>query len=124
MNSRVRVPRTVSLHQSASAAYAAVSWLNGGFAGSAVGILNGLLLGWVGCAIYSLDGLWTSVGFTWGWRFAMTCILGFGGGEAAVYRFFGVSEALLTGGDAGLMHGLWTTLLLAGMIVALSLKRR
>ena len=107
----------------ASVVVCAVSWLTGGLAGSAVGILNGLLLGWVGCALYSLGGLWTSVGFVWGWRFAMTCILGFGGGEASVYRLYGVSEALLTGGDAGPMHGLWATALLACIAAWTAIKK-
>ena len=109
----------------AAALVSAVFWLNGGGPASGiVGSINALLLGWTGCLLYAGYGLWSAVGFRWGWSVANLFLLGFGGGEAAVYRFFGVSEALLTGGDAGLMHGLWTTLLLAGMIVALSLKRR
>ena len=109
----------------AAALVSAVFWLNGGGpAAGVVGSVNALLLGWTGCLLYAKYGLWTVVGFRWGWSVATVFLLGFGGGEAAVYRFYGVSEALLTGGDAGLMHGLWTTLLLAGMIVVLSLKRK
>ncbi|MBR2798463.1 MAG: CPBP family intramembrane metalloprotease [Clostridia bacterium] len=109
----------------AAALVSAVFWLTGGGpAAGVVGSVNALLLGWVVCALYAGYGLWTAVGFRWGWSVATVFLLGFGGGEASVYRFYGVSEALLTGGDAGIMHGLWTTLLLAGMIIAVSLKHK
>ena len=90
--------------------------IGGGLGGSIVGAINALLLGLAGCLLYARYGLWTMVGFRWGWSFATAFLLGFGGGDATVYRLYGVSEALLTGGDAGLMHGLWATLLLAGII--------
>lgn len=109
----------------AAALVSAVFWLTGGGpAAGVVGSVNALLLGWVVCALYAGYGLWTAVGFRWGWSVATVFLLGFGGGEASVYRFYGVSEALLTGGDVGIMHGLWTTLLLAGMIIAVSLKHK
>ena len=109
----------------AAALVSAVFWLTGGGpAAGVVGSVNALLLGWVVCALYAGYGLWTAVGFRWGWSVATVFLLGFGGGEASVYRFYGVSEALLTGGDAGIMHGLWTTLLLAGMIITVSLKHK
>ena len=109
----------------AAALVSTVFWLTGGGpAAGVVGSVNALLLGWVVCALYAGYGLWTAVGFRWGWSVATVFLLGFGGGEASVYRFYGVSEALLTGGDAGIMHGLWTTLLLAGMIIAVSLKHK
>ena len=41
---------------------------------------------------------------------------GFGGAGASVYRLYGVSEILMTGGDGGPSYGLWTTLLFAGGI--------
>ena len=104
----------------ATAVSCAVFWLTGnGYAGSIVSAVNVLLLGMVCCMLYTRFGFWTSVGFRWGWSLANVFLLGFGGGEGAVYRLYGVSEALLTGGDAGPMHGLWTTLLLMGGIVAL-----
>ena len=109
----------------ATALVSVVFWLiGGGPAAGVAGSINALMLGWAGCILYAGYGLWTAVGFRWGWSVANVFLLGFGGGEASVYQFYGVSEALLTGGDAGLMHGLWTTLLLAGMIVLLSLKRK
>jgi len=51
-------------------------------------------------------------------------LLGFGGGDTAIYRLYGVSEALLTGGDAGLMHGLWTTMALAGVVLGLTFEHK
>jgi len=97
----------------------AVFLLGNGLGGSVVGAVNTLLLGGAVCALYTRYGFWTSVGFRWGWSMANVFLLGFGGGDAAIYRFYGVSEALMTGGDAGLMHGLWTTLLLACINFAL-----
>ena len=89
---------------------------NGGFAGSMVSGINVVLLGWACCLIYEHYGLWAVTGFRWGWSVANTFLLGFGGGRSSVYRLYGVSENLLTGGDAGPMYGVWTTMLLAGLI--------
>ena len=109
----------------ASVVVCAAFWLtNGGYAGGVAGALNVLLLGWMGCALYARFGLWASVGFRWGWSLVNVFLLGFGGGDTAVYRLYGVSEALLTGGDAGLMFGLWTSMMLAGLILAMTLKRK
>ena len=108
-----------------TAVVCAVFWLaNGGYAGGVVGALNVLLLGWMGCMLYARFGLWASVGFRWGWSLVNVFLLGFGGGETAVYRLYGVSEGLLTGGDAGPMFGLWATMTLAGLILAVTLKRK
>ncbi len=102
----------------------AVHWLTGGgVSGGVVSAVNALLLGLTGCLLYARYGLWTSVGFGWGWGLANVFLLGFGGGDTAVYRFYGVSEALLTGGDAGPMQGLWATLLLLAIDIALCGKR-
>ena len=109
----------------ATAVVCAVFWLTGGgLAGGAVSAINVLLLGLVCCQLYVRFGFWTSVGFRWGWSLSSVFLLGFGGGDAAVYRLYGVSEALLTGGDAGPMHGLWTTALLAIINVVIFLKAR
>ena len=100
-------------------------WLTGGGpAGGVVAAVNVLLLGLVCCLLYIRYGFWTSVGFRWGWGLANVFLLGFGGGDAAVYRLYGVSEALLTGGDAGPMHGLWTTMALIGVVLGLTFKRK
>lgn len=107
----------------ATAAICAVFWLaDGGLAGGIVSAINVLLLGLTCCLLYARFGYWTTVGFRWGWSLGTVFLLGFGGGDAAVYRLYGVSEALLTGGDAGPMHGLWTTALLAVVNAVLCLK--
>lgn len=102
-----------------------VFWLTGGgLAGGVVSAVNVLLLGLACCLLYARYGFWTSVGFRWGWGLANVFLLGFGGGDAAIYRLYGVSEGLLTGADAGLMHGLWATLAMVGVIVAATWKRK
>lgn len=109
----------------AAAVVCAVFWLTGGgLAGGVVAYVNVLLLGLACCLLYTRYGFWTSVGFRWGWGLANVFLLGFGGGNAAIYRLYGVSEALLTGADAGPMHGLWATVVLAGVIVGLTWKRK
>lgn len=95
---------------------------NGGYAGNVACAINVLLLGGVCCALYARWGLWAAAGFRWGWSVGTVFVTGFGGGEAAVYRLYGVSETWLTGGDAGPVYGLWTTLLLAGLL-ACTLRR-
>lgn len=90
--------------------------INGGGLGNAISAVNVLLLGALCCALYARYGLWAAVGFRWGWSAATVFLLGFGGAEASVYRFYGVSERLLTGGDAGPAYGLWTTALLAASL--------
>jgi hypothetical protein len=109
----------------AAAVVCAVFWLtSGGLAGGVVASVNVLLLGLACCLLYTRYGFWTSVGFRWGWGLANVFLLGFGGGNAAIYRLYGVSEALLTGADAGPMHGLWATVMLAGVIAGLTWKRK
>lgn len=105
-------------------ACAAFFLLNGGWNGGWVAALNVLLLGGACCLMYRRHGLWTTVGFRWGWSIVNALLLGFGGGDSAVYRFYGVSEGLLTGGDAGPAHGLWTALALVGLILWLALEGR
>ena len=94
--------------------------INGGYSGSWISAVNVALMG-VFCALcHDRLGLWAPVGFRWGWGFASVFLLGQGGGDRAVYRLYGVSEALLTGGDAGLVYGLWVTgalALMAGIIM-------
>jgi len=109
----------------ATAVVCVVFWLTGGgLAGGVVAAVNVLLLGLTCCRLYTRFGFWTSVGFRWGWGFANVFLLGFGGGDTAIYRLYGVSEALLTGGDAGLMHGLWTTMALAGVVLGLTFEHK
>ena len=90
---------------------------NGGYAGTWVSGINVALMGVLCALLYARYGLWAPAGFRWGWGFATVFLLGQGGGSHAVYRLYGVSEALLTGGDAGLVYGLWMT----GVLVVLIL---
>ena len=87
---------------------------SGGYAGNWVSALNVMLMGALCCLAHERLGLWAATGLRWGWSFANGFLLGFGGGDYAVYRLFGVSEALLTGGDAGPIYGLWTTAAIVG----------
>ena len=77
---------------------------------SVVCTINVLLMALLGCALYEKRGLAASVGFRWGWSAANLFLLGFGGGEHAVYRIYGVSEYNVFGGDSGLIYGLASTL--------------
>lgn len=90
--------------------------MNGGYSGTLVSALNVALMGALCAALYCRYGLWVPVAFRWGWGFATVFLLGQGGGAQAVYRFYGVSETLLTGGDAGLVYGLWMTAVLSALL--------
>ncbi len=97
----------------------------GGLAGNAVSAANVLLMGLMLCALHRRRGLWACAGLRFGWTAATVFLLGFGGGEASVWRFYGVSEGLLTGGDAGPAFGLYlTAALLGGIAWLLSRERR
>ena len=95
---------------------------NGGWSGTILSGINVLLMGALCCLLYRRHGLWAPVGFRWGWSFATVFLLGQGGGDHAVFRLLGVSEVLLTGGDAGFVYGLWLTLLLAAWIGMIAFK--
>ena len=103
---------------------AAFFLIAGGLTGSAVSAVNVALMGVLTCLVYRRSGLWASVGLRFGWSAATVFLLGFGGGEASVWRFYGVSESLLTGGDAGFVYGLYMTALLAGGIAWLLVRKR
>ena len=91
--------------------------LTQGLGGGAVGALNAALLSMLCCRLYDRSGLWAGVGLRWGWSAANLFLLGFGSGERAVYRLYAVSEARLTGGDAGLSCGLWASVLLCAALL-------
>ena len=103
----------------APAVLVACAWFflaGGGLGGTVLSALNVLLLGALCCAVYLRRGLWAATGLRWGWGFATAFVFGFGGGEASMLRFYGVSETLLTGGDAGPMYGLWSALLFFALL--------
>ena len=91
--------------------------LNGGWSGSAVSGLNVALMGALCACLHRRFGLWAPVGLRWGWSISSVFLLGNGGGAHAVYRLYGVSETLLTGGDGGLVYGLWLTLALSVLLI-------
>ncbi len=103
---------------------AAFFLLAGGYAGNILSAVNVALLGAVCCLVYGRHGLWAGVGLRFGWTAATVFLMGFGGGEASVWRFYGVSEGLLTGGDAGPVYGLYLTILLIIGIVCLAWKKK
>ena len=105
-------------------AVAAFFLISGGIGGSWVSALNVALLGALSCLLCERNGLWSAVLFRWGWSAVNAFLLGFGGGDASAYRLYGVSEVLMTGGDAGPAWGLWTALLFAGGIVWMALGKK
>ena len=98
--------------------------LNGGYSGTWISGINVALIGALCALLYERYGLWAPVAFRWGWAFATVFLLGQGGGDRSVYRLYGVSEALLTGGDAGLVYGLWLTGIMIALILINSLRPR
>ena len=96
----------------------------GGLAGNVVSGVNVALMGLACVLMYRRCGLWVPVGFRWGWSFSSLFLLGQGGGGHAVYRLYGVSEGLLTGGDAGFVYGLGLTAALAGLVLWLVFGRQ
>ena len=108
----------------ATAAATAVFFLSsGGLAGNVISGVNVLLLGLLCCAVHGRCGLWADVGLRWGWSAATVFLFGFGGGEGSLMRFYAVSEALLTGGDAGPVYGLYATVALAAGIAWLLCRK-
>lgn len=111
-----RVARRWGMLWAVAASTLAFFLTNGGYAGTWVSGINVALMGVLCALLYARHGLWAPAGFRWGWGFATVFLLGQGGGSHAVYRLYGVSEALLTGGDAGLVYGLGLTAILVLLI--------
>lgn len=91
---------------------------SGGYSGTWISGINVTLMGVLCALLYERFGLWAAVMFRWGWGFATVFILG------QVYRLYGVSETLLTGGDAGLVYGLWLTAMLVLGILGICITMR
>ena len=89
--------------------------MNGGVSGSVISGVNVALMGLVCALLYARHGLWADVAFRWGWSFATVFLLGQSGGDRAVYRLYGVSETLITGGDGGFVYGLGLTAVLTAL---------
>lgn len=89
---------------------------------SVLGALNALLLAAAGCALYERGGLTASASLQIVWTAAATLLLGYPGMSAsavAVWPIYHVSDAWLTGGNAGPMSGAWFTLLLSAALLLL-----
>lgn len=98
--------------------------IGGGLGGTIISGVNVALLGLLCCLLYDRYGLWAPVLFRWGWGFATVFLLGQGGGSHSVWRFYGVSETLLTGGDSGFACGLMWMAVLVMLNIALLLRSR
>ena len=90
---------------------------NGGYVGTVISAVNVLLMGVVCCLLYGRYGLWAASLFRGAWSYVSVFVAGFDatGAVRSVYALYGVSETWLTGGDGGLIYGLWMTFILAGM---------
>ena len=91
------------------AAVAILSVLLAGMWTNPVGLINALLLGIVGCAVYERGGLFASAALSAGWSAWTTWLFAWPGTGASVYRMYTVSDAWLTGGNAGANAGLGAT---------------
>ena len=98
--------------------------IGGGLGGTVISGVNVALLGLLCGLLYEREGLWPPALFRWGWGFATVFLLGQGGGAHSVWRFYGVSETLLTGGDAGFACGLMWTAILMALNTALLLNKK
>ena len=92
---------------------------------SVCGVLSGLLLGAVCCALYDRGGLLAGAAMQTAWTAWCTLLFGFPGMNAnavPVWRLYHVSDAWLTGGNGSALGGAWCALLLA--IACAALYRR
>jgi hypothetical protein len=89
---------------------------SGGYSGTWISGVNVALMGLLCAILYDRFGLWAAVMFRWGWGFATVFILG------QIYQLYGVSETLLTGGDAWLVYGLWLTAMLL-ILTGITMRR-
>lgn len=104
------------------AAVIALSMLLSGAWSSPLGIVNAALLGIVGCAVYERGGMMASAALTAGWSAWTTWLFAWpDGGAVSVYRMYTVSEAWLTGGNAGADAGVGA--MIGWMIIAAILLR-
>lgn len=77
-----------------------------------VSIVNALLMGLAGCALYERGGWISSAALTSAWTLWTSLIFGFpsvASSFGSVYALYHVSEAWMTGGNLGPDCGLWMT---------------
>lgn len=92
--------------------YAAVGFLSvllSGMWTNPVGLVNALLMGIVGCAVYERGGLLASEALAVGWSAWTTWLFAWPGAGTGVYQMYTVSDAWLTGGNAGANCGILAT---------------
>jgi membrane protease YdiL (CAAX protease family) len=101
-------------------------FMTGGYALGILGILNMLLFSAVLCALSEKWPNWLNVGIRFGWGYAAVCLFAFPGasGGSPVYTLYAVSEDFLTGGNGGLISGLYMTALLAAALWFFLLRGR
>lgn len=78
-------------------------------------VFNAVLLGVIGCILYERGGLVSSVGLQAGWTIFCSFLFGWPGltsSVPSVYGLYHVSDAWLTGGNAGPASGFAATLVL------------
>lgn len=117
-SARDRISRLASILLVSAAAFLVES----GWKENWIGMINVLLSAAMGCLVHDHWGLAGSAGFGIGWRIASNVVLsGFGTG---IWNTYHVSEAWLTGGEAGVSCGIIATALYAGGIVWLLLREK
>ena len=103
--------------------------ISGALSLGVVGAINLLLIGFVCAALHLAGHAWASVGFRFAWSLFSTAVFCFPGGNAVsapVMSLYHVSDAWLTGGNGGLICGMWMTfvILAAAGILLFSARRR
>lgn len=109
------------------AAAAAFAVLLSGRWTSPIGLFNALLLSAVGCALYERGGLLVSAALQFGWAVWTSMIFAWpDSGAAAIFKMYTVSDAWLTGGNAGANFGVGCTIgwtIIAAVLLWKDLKR-
>lgn len=90
-------------------------------------VINALLMSIVGCAVYERGGSLASTALSAGWSAWTTWLFAWpGSSSVSIYRMYTVSEAWLTGGNAGANCGLGATvgwLIIAAILLWNDLKK-
>lgn len=121
-------PLCARLGRGAGYAAGAVAFaLLSGVGWNPVGFIAALMMGVVGCAMYERGGLRASALLCIGWSVWTSVLFAWpGAGSSAVYRMYAVSDAWLTGGEAGALCGFaalaaWS--ILAAIVLREDLRR-
>lgn len=85
-----------------------------------LGVVNALLMGVLGCVLCERGGLVASAAMQIAWSVWCALVFGFPGMTASaepVYALYHVSDAWLTGGNAGPMCGAWMTVFCSAWLI-------